>query len=223
MEAASHLEDKYSTKDADYYGQLRSELLEFIPADARAVLDVGCAGGNFGRNLKAARGCEVWGIEPTAEAAATARNYLDNVFTGFFLDVLPQVGEKRFDVICFNDVLEHMPNPEDALEGLKPYLSERGKVIASIPNILHFPVIKELVVEQDFRYREYGVLDNTHLRFFTRKSMLRMFESCGYTVERIVGINPVASRKFSLLNFLLLNRLKDWRFTQFVVIAAPRS
>jgi 2-polyprenyl-3-methyl-5-hydroxy-6-metoxy-1,4-benzoquinol methylase len=222
MEAVSQLGDKYAGKDADYFGQVRSELLEFIPADARVVLDVGCAGGNFGKNLKAARECEVWGIEPTGDAAATARNCLDNVFTGLFLDVLPQVGDKKFDVICFNDVLEHMPNPEDALNGLKPYLSERGQVIASIPNILHFPVIKELVVEQDFRYRDYGVLDNTHLRFFTKKSMLRMFESCGYDVDRIVGINPVASRKFSILNFVLMNRLKDWRFAQFVVIARPR-
>src|SRR5689334_9487946 len=115
MEAVTQLEDKYSAKDVDYYGQTRGELLPFIPADARVVLDVGCAGGNFGKTLKSLRECEVWGVEPTADAAEMARNYLDNVITGTFPSALSQVGEKRFDAICFNDVLEHMPNPEDAL------------------------------------------------------------------------------------------------------------
>lgn len=223
MEAISQLEDKYSAKDVEYYGQVRSELLGFIPEDARTVLDVGCAGGNFGKNLKAKRECEVWGIEPGAPAADMARNFLDNVLTGTFLEVLPQLGEKRFDAICFNDVLEHMPNPEDALTALKPYLTEHGRVIASIPNILFFPVIKEIILEEDFRYRDYGVLDNTHLRFFTKKSMTRMFEACDYEIEQTTGINEVNSRKYRLLNFLLLNRLRDWRFTQFVVIARPRA
>ena len=223
MEAVSQLEEKYSAKDADYYGQVRGELLPFIPADARTVLDVGCAGGNFGKNLKAQRSCEVWGIEPSTDAAEMARTYLDNVVTGTFQDALPKLGDKHFDAICFNDVLEHMPNPEDALRALKPRLSERGRVIASIPNILFFPVIKEIILEQDFHYREFGVLDNTHLRFFTKKSMTRMFQDCGFEIERMVGINAVVSRKFEILNLLLFNRLKDWRFTQFVVVARPAA
>ena len=219
MEAISQLEEKYSAKDEEYYSLVRSELLPFIPAEARTVLDVGCAGGNFGRHLKETRHCEVWGIEPTTDASQAARQHLDKVLTGTLHEVLPELSDKRFDVIFFNDVLEHMPNPEDALLALKPYLSAEGRVIASIPNILYYPVMRELLLEQDFRYRDFGVLDNTHLRFFTRKSMTRMFEECGYKVERATGINPIRSRKLNLLNLLLLNRLKDWKFTQFVIVA----
>jgi 2-polyprenyl-3-methyl-5-hydroxy-6-metoxy-1,4-benzoquinol methylase len=223
MEAASQLEGKYLAKDAEYYGLTRGELLPFIPADAKVILDVGCAGGNFGKTLKSLRDCEVWGVEPTVEASETARNFLDRVITGTFPGALAEVGDKRFDAICFNDVLEHMPNPEDALLELKPYLTDSGRVIASIPNILFFPVIKEIILEQDFRYRDFGVLDNTHLRFFTRKSMIRMFESCGYEIEQMTGISETASRKYQLMNFLFLNQLKDWRYMQFVVVATLRS
>jgi hypothetical protein len=95
-------------------------------------------------------------------------------------------------------------------------------VVASIPNVRYFFNMWNLVVHQDWQYTEQGILDRTHLRFFTRRSILATFESLGYCVECIEGINPLGrSRKFHLLNWLLFNKIEDMRYVQFAVVARP--
>ena len=219
MEQTSQLDELYKNKDADYYGCERSELLGFIPAAAHSVLDVGCGEGSFGNLLKTARNCEVWGIEPT-EAARAASGVLDRVIEGELFAGLNEIGDKRFDAVCFNDVLEHMPAPHDALRRIKTNLSADGCVVASIPNVLYFPVIEQLLLRQDWKYEKFGVLDDTHLRFFTKKSIVRMFEDCGYRVEKIAGLNPMSGgRKYRVLNTILMNYMADWKYLQFAVVA----
>jgi 2-polyprenyl-3-methyl-5-hydroxy-6-metoxy-1,4-benzoquinol methylase len=104
----------YKRKPADYFQCPRPEMLPFVPVGCRRVLDVGCAEGAFGESLKRSRGIEVWGVEPTASAAAIAKGRLDNVIEGVFG---PEINLPKgiFDCILFNDVLEHMLAPEMAL------------------------------------------------------------------------------------------------------------
>ncbi len=219
----AQLSEEYSSKLTEYYQQPRNELLDYINEDVKFVLDVGCAGGTFGKLLKTERNCVVWGIEPSEAMAKEAAQHLDKVINDTFSENLSELDGKLFDVICFNDVLEHMVNPNAALKVAQRFLSKNGYIVASIPNVLYFPVISQLVFQQDWKYAEYGVLDNTHLRFYTKKSMVRMFEDCGFEVSRIEGINPLVTKKYFLANLLLLNFLYDWRFIQFVVIATPKT
>ena len=90
-----------------------------------------------------------------------------------------------FDYVIFADVLEHLINPEAVLKKIRDYLKPSGYVLASIPNIMHYSVILELL-KGNFTYQDSGILDKTHMRFFTLKEIEKMFNRCGY---RIVSIN----------------------------------
>jgi 2-polyprenyl-3-methyl-5-hydroxy-6-metoxy-1,4-benzoquinol methylase len=148
--------------------------------------------------------CDVWGIEINEQTAQKARKTLREVLHSPVEQALPKLPENTFDAIFFNDVLEHLVSPSDVLLSMKSKLTKDGVIVASIPNVLHFRTIRDLLLKKDWRYEEYGVLAYSHLRFFTRKSMIRLFEDCGYSIEKIEPINttrslrPYFMRLFSL-------------------------
>src|SRR5215831_5540035 len=179
----------YAPKSADYFTEARPEMLPFVPANCRRLLDVGCGTGTFGASLKQNRQIEVWGVEPFASAAAKAADKLDRVITGPF-EPETDLPAGAFDCIVFNDVLEHMVDPEQALRYAKILLSPGGTVLASIPNVRHLPVLWHLAVRGRWEYGDCGLLDRTHLRFFTKSAILSMFQNEGYEVRSIAGINP---------------------------------
>jgi 2-polyprenyl-3-methyl-5-hydroxy-6-metoxy-1,4-benzoquinol methylase len=216
----SQLATRYADKDGDYYAQERSEMLSFIPEGASSLLDVGCSSGAFGKLIKDRRpGCEVWGIEPDPEAAKVAAQRLDKVINGVFQNDNPDICEQKFDAIIFNDVLEHLVDPITALRHAVTLLTEKGRVIASIPNILFYNQILQIVIREDWKYQESGIMDYTHLRFFTKKSILRMFDEAGLQVTKIQGINAETGLRWSLFNLLTLGRRRDWKYTQFATCA----
>lgn len=212
--------DLYENKDQYYYQHARPELLPFIPLNIQTALDVGCGSGNFGEMLKHKFDCEVWGIEINKEAALAASAKIDRVINEPFTATTSDLADKKFDAIFFNDVLEHLPDPEGALVHCRQLLNPNGCIIASIPNIRWYPVILSLLRYKDFKYEVSGVMDKTHLKFFTLKSMRRMFEDAGYRVLKTEGINKDGNyRYFNILNFLLFNSQWDMKYPQFVVIA----
>ena len=208
----------YSTKSDSYYAESREEILSFVPSQIQSALDIGCGKGIFGKILKEKFNCEVWGVEPDKDSAVIAGANLDCVLNSLFDRDLDFQG-KKFDCIFFNDVLEHLVDPTDALLIANNLLKSNGCIISSIPNILHFFTIWRIIETQDWKYEEAGIMDKTHLRFFTKKSIIRMFEECGFKVEEIQGINPTLGKKYLALNTLLFNKIKDMRYRQFVVIA----
>jgi 2-polyprenyl-3-methyl-5-hydroxy-6-metoxy-1,4-benzoquinol methylase len=219
--------DQYEPKDFDVYTHNeRSEMLAYIPQNAAVILDVGCALGSFGQRLKAERSVEVWGVEINEYAASIASQKLDRVICGTFDEQLG-LPQKKFDCIVFNDVLEHFVDPSSALVYAQKLLTEDGKIVASIPNVRYFDNIWNLLIKRDWQYTEQGVLDRTHLRFFTHKSIIRTFEEAGYSVELIQGIgaleiaHPHRFKKFRFLNFLLFNQIEDMQHLQFAVVALP--
>lgn len=206
---------------SDYYTNPRADVLPFVPDGLERVLDVGCASGHFGASLKPTKAKEVWGIELNAEVAEHAKPRLDRVFVGDALEIVPTMPNANFDAVTFTDVLEHLAWPEEALRAVAPKLAPGGVVIASLPNIRHWNALWEIVMDGEFRYREEGIFDRTHLRFFTKKSIPDLFDRAGYRIERLEGINPNPGRKFALLNTLFLNKFADGRFLQYVVVARP--
>lgn len=213
---------RYEGKDPLYFGHNRIELLPFIPEKVSTALDIGCGNGTFGALLKETyKEIEVWGVEPDKGSASQAKEKLDIVINDLFHSDHPEFSGQKFDVIFFNDVLEHLNDPTEALAMCKNLLTPNGHIIASIPNIRWYPVILSLLRYKDFKYTNAGVMDKTHLRFFTKKSMIRLFEESGYHVDSIQGINKSTDFKFfNLLNFLLLGQQEDMAYPQFVTVAS---
>jgi 2-polyprenyl-3-methyl-5-hydroxy-6-metoxy-1,4-benzoquinol methylase len=204
-----------------YYKNPRPDVLPFVPSGVKRLLDVGCGAGAFASFLKEDRGCEVWGIEAVPEMAALAEARLDKLFVGDALEIIPTLPRGQFDLVSFNDVLEHMIWPDKVLELTLPLLAPGGHVLASIPNIRYWEAMWEILDEGEFRYRDSGIFDRTHLRFFTKKSATRMFEEAGYEIELVEGINRRAGRKLKLLDLLTRGKHHDVQYLQFVFLARP--
>lgn len=208
----------------EYYGHPRREMAVFVPESTRVMLDIGCGAGAFAAGLKEkGRQLEIWGVEMCPEAAKLAAEVMDEVLVGDFNTVLPDLPPGRFDCIVLNDVLEHVEHPHEVLQRLKPLLADGGQVVASIPNVRHFFNVLNLVVHGRWDYTDEGILDRTHLRFFTRSSMKRMFQESGFQVDSMHGINPTGSLKFKLMNLLTFGRWADMKYLQFAVVASPRD
>ncbi|MBA2281278.1 MAG: methyltransferase domain-containing protein, partial [Acidimicrobiia bacterium] len=206
--------------DYHYVDVDRSEMIPFVPVGARRVLDVGCGYGAFGAALKAARpDIVVWGIEPAVEPAGHAASRLDQVVVGSYPDDLSP--EERFDCIVFNDVLEHVVDPWAVLQRTLPHLRPGGRVVASVPNVRHWSVIWSLARAGRWTYRDAGILDRTHLRFFTRSTMIELFADSGYHVEQVAPIHEAVRGHVGRLVALLGARTEEFRTVQYGLRAAP--
>jgi 2-polyprenyl-3-methyl-5-hydroxy-6-metoxy-1,4-benzoquinol methylase len=214
--------DDYYLKDSLYYNLKRPEILKFIPGNAKLVLEVGCGSGLFGKNLIETQNCIVYGIEPHFESYLLAKQNLTVALNSVFDEEIEvKLQDMKFDVILFNDVLEHILNPEFALQLAKKFLNKNGVVVASIPNIRYYPHLLEVLFEKDWLYRESGTLDKTHVKFFTSKSMRRLFNSEGYDVIDHQGINEYKDRKLNILFRLFPKFFGDMKYLQFVTVAKP--
>jgi 2-polyprenyl-3-methyl-5-hydroxy-6-metoxy-1,4-benzoquinol methylase len=205
-----------------YIQRYRPEMFKYIPKNAKCILEVGCNDGAFCATLKSSDR-EIWGVEMNQEAAQKATEICNTVLVGDFNEVYNQLPKNYFDCVIFNDVLEHMYSPWDTIRMVKSLLSEKGVLISSIPNFRYIAnLITEVIWEGEFRYKpEGGILDDTHIRFFTSKSIVRMFREQGYEVLINEGINPCKSWKEKLFINLTFGFLKDARYKQFATVAKP--
>lgn len=210
-------------KPINYYQNVRPEMLDFIPADSRTLLDVGCGEGYFSQQLKQSRGMEVWGIEVVEARARVAVARLDTVLVGDVGTLISELPVSFFDVAVFNDVLEHLLDPFDVLARIKTCLTPQGVVVSSIPNIRFYPTFFELAAHCEWEYEESGILDSTHLRFFTERSIRKMYERLGYEVLRHEGINRLERmpRRYWVANALANRRFLDMQFAEFATVARP--
>ena len=206
-----------------YYSDMREEMPAFIPPSCNRILEVGCGEGNFGQLLKENKTLEVWGVELSESAAAVAGSRLDRVFAGDFHEVYPNLPKKYFDCIVFNDVLEHFTDPDKVLELCKDILTPSGYIVCSIPNVRYIRNLYEVVIEKDWEYKAGGILDRTHYRFFTRKSILRMFTNAGYEVVSCTGINATNNLPARLLGIITFGHMADIRFLEFATVARMNS
>lgn len=174
---------------ADYYRQPRHELVDLLPPRPRRVLDVGCGAGMLGAEAKRRhRGCEVIGIEANADAAQLAAHRLDRVIVGD-VETLPldDVAPASLDAILYGDVLEHLVDPWAVVRRHAGLLADGGRVVASLPNVRSVEVLLGLL-RGTWEYADAGILDRSHLRFFTRREGERLFAEAGLTV---VGVQPL--------------------------------
>jgi len=179
---------------ANHVSTPRKEMLEFISNIPKTSLEIGCIEGLFSETLKNIyKNIEVWGIEPNEKVnKEICKQNLDYFFQDFFPLKNDKLPEKYFDLIILNDVLEHMYDPWMALEECKKLLTDDGIIIVSLPNIRHKSVVKKLLFQNDFKYEDSGILDITHIRFFTTKTMISMFTKAEL---EIVKMKPLVSKK----------------------------
>ena len=175
----------YSEFD-DSPGSTHNLVVGLVEAGSR-VLEFGCSTGYMSQTLRDRLGATIVGVELNAAAAEVAQAHCDRVLIGDAeeLDLEAELGGERFDAILFADVLEHLRDPAALLRRVRPLLAEGGSVVASIPNIAHASVRLALLAGS-FRYREQGLLDETHLRFFTREGIEDLFEGSGYVITHWV-------------------------------------
>lgn len=201
-----------------YYQNEREEMLRFVPKEAQQILEIGCGEGVFGAQLKKRQKAQVWGIEREPNAAKKAQQQLDRIFVGDALETLRELSFK-FDVIICNDIIEHIVDHEAFLRLVHAHLRPGGVLVASVPNVRFLKNILHVLVHKDWQYESEGIRDNTHVRFFTKKSLARTLKQQGFCIERIVGINGFSQGKFFWLNLLSFGYLRDTQHLQFAVVA----
>jgi SAM-dependent methyltransferase len=167
---------------APYYLHARPEILERIPTGAGDILELGCAAGVLGYAVKSRQACRYVGVELDPFAARIAANALDQVEV-FNLDAaeLP-FGPGTFDCVVCADVLEHLKDPWGVLGQLFALLRPGGRIVVSIPNIRNLGVVAQQLAG-DWVYQDAGILDRTHLRFFTRRSFERALVEAGFEIN----------------------------------------
>jgi 2-polyprenyl-3-methyl-5-hydroxy-6-metoxy-1,4-benzoquinol methylase len=206
------------------YTGARPDLAALVPADARRVLDVGCATGALGALLKAERGAFVVGVERDAGMAAVAEERLDRVLVEPIERALDVLGGERFDCVVCGDVLEHLADPWSVLRGLAALLEEDGAVVASLPNVAHVVTAASLVFRRRWPYRERGIHDQTHLRFFALANVRALFAQAGLEIVRIGRHYRLIDRPHRvnrLAPLVALPGLRELVAYQYLVVARP--
>lgn len=209
----------------EYFRYPRTEMLRFLPESPARMLEIGCGAGAFAAEVKKRNpGCRITGVDRDEAALAQAAAVCDEVRHGDAQEAADGLlaGPDRFDVVVLNDIVEHLEDPWRFLRTIRGLLAPGGRVVASIPNVRFAPVIKDLVFKGEWTYTGAGVLDRTHLRFFTRRSIVATLSECGFKVDRIEGINPGSrvSWKLRLLGALTGGWVDDWRYPQFGLTAS---
>ena len=187
-----------------------------IPSTVKRLLDIGCSNGATSALAKEMLGIDhIVGVELFPDAAKTARTRLDEVIEGNIETLTLPYSEGYFDCILCADVLEHTQNPWQVLTKLRSLLSPNGVLIASIPHIGHIVPLLKIAFDR-LEYEESGILDKTHLRFFTWHTIKLMFKDTGYSIDS-VSFNKSRSWKFVLFRIFTLGLLERLTISQYLV------
>jgi 2-polyprenyl-3-methyl-5-hydroxy-6-metoxy-1,4-benzoquinol methylase len=161
-------------------------MAKYLPVAYRRVLEIGCGKGGFAASLRSAE--ETWAVE-SGEDATVAAGRFGRVLAGRYEDVRTEIPRNYFDVVVCNDVIEHMPDHDAFLRAIQEHLVEGGVIVGSVPNVRHVGLLWKLLILKDWPYADQGVLDRTHLRFFTRNSLAASLQAAGMKIDRIDGLN----------------------------------
>lgn len=216
-----------------YFDNLRDEIEPLVPDHPGVVMDVGCGEGVTSRWLKEIRpSVTTVGVEIDRSVAATAASVVDSVVVADLDDGIGPLApyRGRIDLLLLLDVLEHLRDPWARLVDLKSLLAPGAVVIASIPNVRNLKVLGPLLVKGEWRYQSSGILDRTHLRFFTRRSILDLFQGAGFAIQTVAFTGPLQRGRIKsmpgriafLANMMMGGSLRDFLTHQYVVRAIPK-
>jgi len=207
----------YQTK---LYGSINKEILKYISSGQR-ILDVGCGTGDLGEIIKK-QGNYVIGIDISEKAVERAGKKLDEVVLLDIEQELPKFPTSSFDVIIFADILEHLYNPLEILVNFRSFLKNEGYIIICVPNIANWKIRKDLFLWSKFDYQNSGILDETHIRFFTFESLKRMVLKAGYYITSYdwrVSAFPIIHEALPKLREIVCKYWPTMFAQQFIVVA----
>jgi len=204
-----------------YYQTMRNDLIGLIPKGSSRILEIGCAAGMTGKTLKQQGYEEVIGVEIHANAAAHAIPHYDKVIVGDVERIVLPYEKGHFDCIIYGDVLEHLIDPWRVLREHNSVLRMGGSIVCSIPNVRYYRVVKRLITRGAWEYKDAGILDRTHLRFFTRASIEEMISDAGFEVAVMIR-RPSGARWLRRLNWLFRDALIDHLVRQYVLLAVKK-
>ncbi|NET28211.1 glycosyltransferase [Okeania sp. SIO1I7] len=199
-----------------YYRHLRQEIVSVVPSDALKILDVGCGAGVLGQALKQQdKRRFVVGIELNQEAIYHAQYNLDAAYQTDIEKFDAPFEKGEFDCIIFADILEHLIDPWKLMSEYCDFLKPEGTVIASIPNIRNLPLIKNLAEEGSWEYQTEGILDQTHLRFFTKKEFISLLNQAQVVCE---SVTYLGGQQFYQLH---QGKIQDIRLGNLIIKEVP--
>ncbi len=180
----------YSDKKITYYSGARYDFISELPINHNArILEIGCGTGDTGALALSKGKCDYYcGVEICQKAAKIASRKISEVILADVEKLEFPWTNKYFDALILSEVLEHLVDPWMVLQRLKPFIKNGGVVFASSPNVSHYSVIK-MLMGGDWKYAEKGILDRTHLRWFTPKSYRKLFEESGYKVTSVSALS----------------------------------
>lgn len=209
----------YSNKEDRYFEGARVDFIDELPEnpDAR-ILEIGCSNGNTGALALSMNKCGSYiGVELYEEAATNAKEKISQVITGDIEEIELPFEENSFDVLILSEVLEHLVDPWKVLRKLHKYLKPGALILASSPNVSHYRIIM-MLLRGEWNLTDDGIMDRTHLRWFTPSSFAEMFESCGYRVQKVEPLSPFRIQ-VKLQIALMLGKGKHLFFKQIKVKA----
>src|SRR6185437_8214721 len=201
-----------------YFSTVRTEIEDLLPADAHRVLEVGCGAGATLAWLKQ-RWPDAWaaGADVNEEQVRRAAAHADQAERCDLDETLPSIAPATIDLLLCLDVLEHLRDPWAVLRGLAGLVRPGGRVIVSVPNVRHASVLLPLAARGRWRYGGSGILDQTHLRFFTRETAVELVRDAGFAVSAVRGVGTQPGRRGYLPNLLTLGLLRDFITRQYLV------
>lgn len=203
-----------------YFEGSRSEIADMVPTACRRILDVGCGFGGLGRALKERGFTELFGVEINPESSKRLEGIYEQYWIGDVEALKLPSDLEGFDCIIFADILEHLNDPWSTLRSYLEHLKPDGAVIVSIPNVRNVGLLYRLIFQGKWEYEDFGLLDRTHLRFFTRASIEEMLQGAGLKVERwevnrdnysgmrklVSGAAKLISQDMDVCQYLVLGR-----------------
>jgi 2-polyprenyl-3-methyl-5-hydroxy-6-metoxy-1,4-benzoquinol methylase len=203
-----------------YYNFIKPWIVSAIPDGPNVVLDLGCGTGRLGRKLRDLnKASELIGVEIFKSAADEAAKYYDRVYSGD-AEELSLNYEDHFDFVICGDILEHLRDPQKLLVKIHGWLKNSGNIIVSIPNIRYWRILRDLILSDEFEYKDAGILDITHLRFFTRKSFISLLTHCKFDI--VHQEMDIAGKRHNLFNKLTFSLFEGFLGSQ-IKITAKKS
>lgn len=209
-------------RDLAYGRKSRDSVVNLLAPPLGVVLDVGCGEGASAEGLRARGATRLAGVELSADFAEGARQVYDEVVVGSVEDDLLPWGPESFDVVLCYDVLEHLYDPWRVLRTLCHLLRPTGRLHISVPNARHKDVWLPLVFRGTFNYQSAGLMDVTHIRFFTLKDIVKAVEAAGYQVISCTG-QPPGSKKRRAAYAVTRGSAAQFVTTQWYVLARPQG
>lgn len=217
------MDNDYQSKATGYFSNTRTDIEPALPPFSASVLEIGCGTGATLAWLKASGRCKsTTGIELVAEQADSASNVVDRVIQGSIESVDLTSWVDRFDLILCLDVLEHLNDPWALIENLSELLKPGGRLVASIPNVRHIRVLVPLLFKGEWTYSGSGILDKTHLRFFTKKSAINLVTGSGLVTVNVKELGLQGKSISSMLNKLTLGIFREIFACQYLIAVEKR-